>query len=408
MTVLLTHTTTATGTDSGDGKISKNAWNEAHTLTMADARLLGRSAGSDGAAQEITVGAGLSLAAGALTSTVTGISDGDKGDITVSASGATWTIDNGVVTYAKMQDVSATSRILGRITAGAGDAEELTAANVKTILALAQADISGLTTADSPQFTAINLGHANDTTLTRVSAGVAAIEGVNILTTGNLSDAAYASSWDGVTTIAPSKNAVYDRLERAAHPGYKSAWWYLMTLKSGEIGAGQALSVDFIYYVPFFHERSVTLSDLGARVTTGAASGEIKLAIYAHDTSTGLPTGAPLAETAGIAATAAGAVSADITGANVTLDGGYLYWAAFRSNNSTIALQSALADAVVDWTRFVGNGTLSTLTSNATNVAPIISSAETYANAWPNAASETITVSGTSQGRSYALFGKSA
>jgi hypothetical protein len=55
-----------------------------------------------------------------------GISDGDKGDITVSGSGATWTIDSDVVTYAKIQNVSATSRLLGRSTAGAGNIEELT------------------------------------------------------------------------------------------------------------------------------------------------------------------------------------------------------------------------------------------------------------------------------------------
>ncbi len=41
---------------------------------------------------------------------------------------------NDLVTYAKIQNVSATSRILGRITAGAGDIEELTAANMQTIL----------------------------------------------------------------------------------------------------------------------------------------------------------------------------------------------------------------------------------------------------------------------------------
>lgn len=41
----------------------------------------------------------------------------------------------------------------------------------------------GLATTDSPMLTAINLGHASDTTLSRVSAGVVAVEGVNVLTT---------------------------------------------------------------------------------------------------------------------------------------------------------------------------------------------------------------------------------
>lgn len=101
-----------------------------------------------------------------------GVADWDKWDITVSASGATRTIDAGVVTYAKMQDISATSRVLGRITSGAGDTEELTWSNVRTI--------AGLATSDSPEFTAVNVWHATDTTVSRASAWVIAVEGVTI------------------------------------------------------------------------------------------------------------------------------------------------------------------------------------------------------------------------------------
>jgi hypothetical protein len=54
------------------------------------------------------------------------VSDGDKGDITVSVSGTVWTIDTGAVTYAKLQNVSATDRILGRYSSGAGVIEEIT------------------------------------------------------------------------------------------------------------------------------------------------------------------------------------------------------------------------------------------------------------------------------------------
>jgi hypothetical protein len=64
-----------------------------------------------------------------------GLADGDKVDITISASGATWNIDanavgtteiaDDAVTYAKIQNVSATNKVLGRSTAGAGDIEEI-------------------------------------------------------------------------------------------------------------------------------------------------------------------------------------------------------------------------------------------------------------------------------------------
>ena len=53
------------------------------------------------------------------------LADGDYGDVTVSSSGTVITIDNDAVTYAKLQNVSATDRLLGRDTAGAGNTEEI-------------------------------------------------------------------------------------------------------------------------------------------------------------------------------------------------------------------------------------------------------------------------------------------
>jgi len=48
------------------------------------------------------------------------------GDVTTSAGAVATTIANDSVTYAKLQNVSATQRALGRNTAGSGDAEEIT------------------------------------------------------------------------------------------------------------------------------------------------------------------------------------------------------------------------------------------------------------------------------------------
>lgn len=52
------------------------------------------------------------------------ITDGDKGDITVSSSGTVWSIDNAAVTFAKMQDIAA-NKLIGR-TGSSGSPTEIT------------------------------------------------------------------------------------------------------------------------------------------------------------------------------------------------------------------------------------------------------------------------------------------
>jgi hypothetical protein len=71
------------------------------------------------------------------------LTDGDKGDITVSGSGASWVIDADAVTLAKMANI-ATARLLGRVTAGTGDPEALTGTQATTLLDVFTSLLKGL------------------------------------------------------------------------------------------------------------------------------------------------------------------------------------------------------------------------------------------------------------------------
>ena len=91
-----------------------------------------------------------------------GVSDGDKGDITVSNSGATWTIDNDTITLAKLAHMT-TARVVGRTTAGTGTPELLTISGTGSV---------AMTT--SPSFTTPDLGTPSAIVLTNAS-GTASI-----------------------------------------------------------------------------------------------------------------------------------------------------------------------------------------------------------------------------------------
>lgn len=101
------------------------SWTKPGTVAITDLgdmtsdRLLGRDTAGTGGVEELTVSGGLEFsgAGGIRRSALTG-------DVTAAAGSNTTTIANDAVTFAKMQNLS-TDRLIGRDTAGTGDAEEI-------------------------------------------------------------------------------------------------------------------------------------------------------------------------------------------------------------------------------------------------------------------------------------------
>jgi hypothetical protein len=169
--------------------------------------------------------------------TVPVVSDGSKGDITVSASGAAWTINanavvtadiaSSAVTYAKIQDVSATDRLLGRSTAGAGVVEEITCtAFGRSLLDDATASAARTTlglgtiaTAASGDYLPIGGGTLTGTATISVAAGAT----LNLTATGGTSQVAQTGGVLYITNYVSNSQIIYNLVGSGAFRFYTNA-----------------------------------------------------------------------------------------------------------------------------------------------------------------------------------------
>lgn len=153
-----------------------------------------------------------------------GVSDGDKGDITVSGTGATWTIDPAVVTLAKMANL-AQDQFIGRTTASTGVPETATitaaartvlddttvAAMVNTLGGASSSGTGGLARVTSPSFTTPALGTPSAVNLANATfpAAIVTLTGSQTLTNKTITAPAISAPViTGVSTYSGAVNLV--------------------------------------------------------------------------------------------------------------------------------------------------------------------------------------------------------
>lgn len=162
-------------------------------LVLGNSQLLGRSSSGDIGA--VILGTGLSMSG--LTLNSAGIPDGDKGDIVVSGSGTTLTVDTNVISNTKLAQMP-TLTIKGNNTGGTANAADLTAAQTKALLAINGSDVSNIA---SGQVSSTTVQAAINELDTKKQADITfQDESVNQGSAGSITTINFAGS--GVTAVA--------------------------------------------------------------------------------------------------------------------------------------------------------------------------------------------------------------
>lgn len=192
-------------------------------VTAASSRILGRASAGAGAVEELTVTGGIEFSGTSLRTTAF------TGDVTKSAGGTATTIANNAVTNAKAADMPANT-IKGNNSGSAGDPQDLTPAQVKTLLAVTGNDVA-FTPAQG--IAATNVQGAIEEAVTDLTTLVNTIvtgqkwkEPVRVATTGNITLSG-TQTIDGVSVVAGDRVLVKNQTNASANGIYvvaSGAW----------------------------------------------------------------------------------------------------------------------------------------------------------------------------------------
>lgn len=264
--------------------------------------------------------------------------DGDHGDITVTSSGATWTIDNQAVTFAKIQNVSA-NKVLGTIGAGSVQEIDLTSTGRDII------DSTSTTAAFDLLSPLTTKGDLLTFATNNVRLGV----GDNGYVPQAASDTTEGIAW---------------RATGVSRPGFIVGRIYAGPPRTGALGSGTAVTADTLYAVPIYIHRRQRFNGIGIHVVTGVLASQVELGIYTNDPSGGFPL--DLVLDAGSTSTASSATEVFIP-ISVDLDTGW-YWLVALFDDTPTILDVPASNQLVDLQG------LDAINSNA----PIIASAYSF------------------------------
>jgi hypothetical protein len=124
----------------------------------------------------------------------------------------------------------------------------------------------GVGTGDSPQVTGIELGHASDTTITRVSSGVIAVEGANVVTgvSPQLTSLELGHASDTTITRVSSGLLAVEGVNLASQTGANAAKQTIAIACGDEVTATAAATAVVTFHMPY----AFTLTGIKAGVTT--------------------------------------------------------------------------------------------------------------------------------------------